>query len=111
LDSSEDSLKPQAKYSQSKTKKSALATDGSIFEERPFAPFVSGTLEVEANSRFSGGAVAYNEKSNIIIACPEKRTVQFYDATILLPLERIKTEQLDSQVEVMSFWPETETLR
>ena len=78
-------------------------------ETRPFAPFVAETLEVEADDGFYNPSVSYNEKCNLIIACPADKSVQFYDATTLLPSEEFETLDLENEVKAMSFCEDTET--
>jgi len=72
-----------------------------------FSPFSQNTLRVQGNSGFSTGANFYSEKYNMIIACPMNNTIQFYNASTLLPAERRKTLQLDSSVLQVSYCAET----
>jgi len=73
------------------------------------SPFVAKTLEVEGDSGFPFGAAHYNQRHNLIIACPLDRTIQFYDATSLLPIKGRKALKVDRSVVQMSFHPETDT--
>jgi len=107
--SQEDSFKTHTKFSQSEIK----------LEQRPFAPFVVNILEVKADvgfrpgaseKGFGHGAISYNEKHNMIIACTKTKTVQFYKATTLLPLEGMPTRKINNTYVVkMSYCAETET--
>jgi len=111
-DSPEDPRTRRPKHSQSKTKKppSGPQMDEFPSEERPFAPFVANTLKFEGKGNFVGQSVAYVEKHNLIIGCPNESSLQAFDATTLLPRKEIKTEKLDDALVRMSFFPEAETL-
>jgi len=58
-------------------------------KRRPLAPFIAKRFEVEGEAEggiidgFKHDMIAYDEKSNLIICCPNGRTVYFYDATTL----------------------------
>ena len=80
-----------------------------LSQQKPFAPFLASSFQIKGEKGIYYGASSYNEKHNMIIACPYDASLQFYNATTFLPSEGFETEQLDSSVHVMSFWPETET--
>lgn len=66
-------------------------------------------FRVQGDAGFHNGANFYSEKYNMIIACPADNTVQFYNATTLLPVEGRKTLHLDSSVLQISYSAETDT--
>ena len=68
------------------------------------SPFLTKTLE---GSDFCNAF--YCQKHNMIIACFLNSTIEFYDATALLPLERRKTQQLDGYVTCLSYYDKTDT--
>ena len=78
-------------------------------ENSLFSPSKAKTLKVKGESGFSDGSVCYNEKHNLIIACPLNSTIQFYDATTLLPVKGRETQKLEGSVMQMSFCSEAET--
>jgi len=80
-----------------------------IHGSKPFAPSIVDSMEVPANIGFNYGANVYNQKHNMIIACPSNSSVHFYDATELAPLKLRKRKQISSSVVQMSYWPETDT--
>jgi len=112
-DSDGNFQKQTPKLSPSKTKKLKTplkSQDSKPFsQQKSFAPFIKKSLYLKADPGFGQGAVSYNEKHNIIIASPDNKTIQFYNATTLLPLEGMKTKKLESNVVKMSFCEETET--
>ena len=77
--------------------------------EPSFSPFLLNTLKVQADSGFGFGSACYNQKQNMMIAYPQGRTIQFYDATTLLPREGREPLQLDYPVVHMSYFKETDT--
>ena len=79
-------------------------------EQRPFAPFVVNTLKVSRDCGLYFDSVSYNEKHDLIIACPTDNSVKFFDATTLLPSKRFKTQNLRHDVAKISFCSETNTL-
>jgi len=80
-----------------------------IPQSRPFAPSVADTLQLQGDQCIYFGAVFYNEKENMIIDCPRDGSMQFYNATTLLPSERIDAKQLDNAVLSLSYRSQSET--
>jgi len=67
-------------------------------------------LKVEGTGGFFKGGSSYNEKNNLIVACPKNNTVQFYDANTLQSLKHeIPPLELESSVVEMGFSAETDT--
>ena len=67
------------------------------------------SFRVQGEAGFNNGTNFYSEKYNMIIACPTDNTVQFYNATTLLPVEGRQTLHLDSSVLKVSHSAETNT--
>jgi len=73
-----------------------------------FSPFTANTLKIHSSFGFLYGCAYYSQKHNMIIACPSDNTVQFYDATTLLPLKERENLKLDGSVKEISFQPEND---
>ena len=112
-DASDDSRKHRPKHSKSNANQHIISQiEEYPSEKRPFGPFVVNTLQVSHLIRSEGflaGSVVYNENHNLILGCYMDGSLQFYDATTLLPVEGVSLEKLEGPCTIMSYWPETET--
>lgn len=71
-------------------------------------PFSANVFRIEGDAGFHAGTNFYSEKYDMIIACPADKTVQFYDAATLLPVQGRKPLRLDSSVVQISYCEETD---
>jgi len=98
-----------------KTFEKVLSTEIETFRfdllhgSKPFCPSIVDSVEVPANIGFNYGANVYNQKHNMIIACPSNSSMHFYDATDLSALKLRRKKQISSSVVQMSYWAETDT--
>ena len=77
-------------------------------EKSLFSPFHAKTLKVQADKGFLYESACYNPKYNMIIACPDNNSIQFYDGTTFKPYEKRSFLMINS-VSQMSFHPESDT--
>ena len=75
-----------------------------------FSPYLAEILEIKGSSaRNRGNATCfYSQKHNMIIVCSQVGTVQFYDATTLLPHKSRETLWISETITKIDFWPETD---
>jgi len=74
-----------------------------------FSPLVVNPLRTQGNLHFPDGSAFYNQKHNMIITNTDDHTIQFYDATTLLPLKGREPKKLDSLIADFSYHQETDT--
>ncbi len=75
-----------------------------------FSPFLNDDpLRIQEDFSLIDGSAFYNEKHNMIIVNPWDNTVQFYDATTLLPLKEREPKKVDSIITDFSYDQETDT--
>ena len=74
-----------------------------------FSPFLVDPLRIQGNFSLGDGSAFYNEKHNMIIVNPCDNTVQFYDATTILPLKERETKKIGSLIADFSYHKETDT--
>ena len=78
--------------------------------QHSFSPFSANSLQIDSSQGFGYGCVYYSQKHNMIIASPRGKTIQFYDATTLLPLKDRKSLKVDDVVKKISAQEKTDIL-
>jgi len=100
--------------SQEQIQNSQAKQDHQSFSNKAsFSPHLTETLEITTdqpgNVKIVGNATGfYSQKHNMIIVCPTSGTVQFHDATTLLPHDSRETLKIEETVTKISYWSETD---